>query len=95
MIPEEEVERVRPRALLLVDELRGEPLTSRQWHALVAEMRGSALEGVRIAHVKPFGLSEVEHCEIFAVELGFQARVFVDERAAELWLRYGEAQNAP
>ena len=53
------------------------------------------LEQVRIAHVRPAGLQQLEYCEIFAVELGFQAHVFVDERAAELWLRYGEAEGAP
>ena len=57
--------------------------------------RNPRLEQVRIAHVRPGGLQQLEHCEIFAVELGFQARVFVDERVAELWLRYGEAEGAP
>jgi hypothetical protein len=85
-----EVRRRTPAGLLLVDELQGEPLDAAQWLVLVSAMRGMGLEQVRIAHVRPAGLQMLEHCEIFAVELGFQAHVFVDERAAELWLRYGE-----
>ena len=90
-----EVRRSKPASLLLVDELEGPSLDAAQWLVLVSSMRGLGLEPVRIAHVRPAGLEQLEHCEIFAVELGFQARVFVDERAAELWLRYGEAENAP
>jgi len=88
-----EVRRRKPAGLLLVDCLQGESLDAAQWLVLVSAMRGLGLEKVRIAHVRPAGLQQLEHCEIFAVELGFQAHVFVDERAAELWLRYGEAAN--
>jgi hypothetical protein len=53
-------------------------------------MANHGLEQMRIAHVKPHGLHRIEYCEIFAREAGFDARVFDDEHAAELWLRYGE-----
>ena len=88
-----EVRRRKPAGLLLVDHLQGPSLDAAQWLVLVSAMRGLGLEKIRIAHVRPAGLQQLEHCEIFAVELGFQARVFVDERAAELWLRYGEAAD--
>jgi hypothetical protein len=77
-------------AILLVDELRGEPLMEVEWLSLVQHMEGHGLERVRIAHVRPRGLQQIEYCEIFAREAGFNARVFDDEHAAELWLRYGE-----
>jgi hypothetical protein len=89
-----EVRRERPRALLLVDELRGTPLGEPQWRQLVEAMRGRGLEGVRIAHVKPQGLQKLEYCELLAREAGFDARVFDQEYAAELWLRYGDRRDA-
>ena len=78
------------RGLLVVDEMHGPPVDAGQWETLVATMKGQGLEGVRIAHAKPLGLQAVEHCEIFAREVGLQARVFADEATADLWLRYGE-----
>ena len=85
-----EVKLRRPRNLLLVDRCVGEPLSARDWQALVAELRGSGLESVRVAHVKPNGLEQLEYCELFALEAGFTARVFYDEAQAHLWLRHGE-----
>ena len=76
--------------VLLIDELRGPALGAGDWQALVRMLAGSGLESVRIAHVKPNGLDEVEHCELSARQVGFQARVFVDVREARLWLRYGQ-----
>ena len=90
-----EIRHRKPPGLLLVDRLQGDSLDAAQWLVLVSTMRGLGLEQVRIAHVRPAGLQQLEYCEIFAVELGFQAHVFVDERAAELWLRYGEAEGVP
>ena len=84
-----------PRTVLLVDEMHGPPLRPGEWETLVDMMRNQGLEGVRIAHVKPFGLQGVEYCEIFAREAGFDARVFSDETTAELWLRYGSHASAP
>ena len=82
--------RVRPRPVLLVDGLTGPPLTADDWGLLVGAMAGSALQGVRIAHVKPRGLDALEFCELHAKDAGFDARVFVDETEAVRWLRYGE-----
>lgn len=76
--------------VLLIDELRGPALSAEDWQALVRTLVGSGLESVRIAHVKPNGLDEVEHCELSARQVGFQARVFMDVREARLWLRYGQ-----
>lgn len=75
--------------LLLVDETTGDPLTSADWKALVEGLGGQGLETVRIAHVKPHGLQQIEYCEIFAREAGLDARVFADEVQADLWLRHG------
>lgn len=76
-------------ALLLVDEMSGEPLSAEHWRLLVEAMKGSALDQVRIAHVKPQGLQQIEYCEIFAMEAGMRTRVFADEAEAVLWLRHG------
>lgn len=85
-----ELQREPVANILLVDRLMGEPLTQSQWFDLVARMRGAGLERVRIAHVRPVGLQSIEYCEIFARDAGFEARVFDDEHAAALWLKYGE-----
>jgi hypothetical protein len=85
-----EFEKESASQLLLIDELLGEPLTESEWLSLVRNMANHGLEQMRIAHVKPHGLQRIEYCEIFAREAGFGARVFDDEHAAELWLRYGE-----
>lgn len=86
-----EVQREPADSLLLIDELLGEPLTEAEWFNLVQQVQGHGLERVRIAHVKPQGLQQIEYCEIFACEAGFEAHVFDDEHAAEIWLRYGES----
>ena len=77
----DEVKARQPKGVLLIDELMGKPLSAHQWHDLVAML---------IAHVKPHGLQLIEHCEIYAQEAGFDARVFEDESVADLWLRHGE-----
>jgi len=84
-----EVRERKPATLLLVDELRGPPLSAGEWHDLVEALRGQGLENVRIAHVKPRGLQSIEYCEIYAREAEFEARVFDNETTAGLWLRYG------
>jgi len=86
-----ELEKEPAGQLLLVDELLGEPLTESEWLSLVRNMADRGLERTRIAHVKPQGLHRIEYCEIFAREAGLEARVFDDEHAGEIWLRYGEA----
>lgn len=90
-----EVRRVRPGSLLLLDELRGPPLTEAQWRALVEAMKGQGLESARIAHVKPLGRKSIEYCEIFAREAGIDARVFDDEAAAALWLDFEAVEYMP
>lgn len=76
-------------ALLLVDEMRGDPLSEEQWRLLVEAMKDGPLDKVRIAHVKPQGLQKIEYCEIFALEAGMHARVFSSEAEAVTWLRHG------
>lgn len=84
---------VRPApALLLIDEMHGEPLPEQDWQKLVEAMKGTCLDQLRIAHVKPLGLQSVEYCELFALEAGMHARVFADEDEAVTWLRYGLSQ---
>lgn len=85
-----EVSRDRPHAILLIDELQGDPLSEGDWKLLVEQLAGHGLEPIRIAHVKPMGLQKIEYCELYAREAGFHSRVFDEERTAELWLRYGE-----
>jgi hypothetical protein len=82
-----EVQARRPSTLLLVDELEGRGLTGLEWESLVQATKGQGLENVRIAHVKPRGLQDMEYCEIYAREVGLDARVFADEASAQLWLR--------
>jgi hypothetical protein len=82
-----EVQAHRPRSLLLVDRLAGRSLTGEEWESLVQATRGQGLECVRIAHVKPHGVDDLEYCEIHAREVGLDARVFEDEDVAEFWLR--------
>ncbi|MEP6907221.1 MAG: hypothetical protein ABI858_04460 [Pseudoxanthomonas sp.] len=84
-----ELERRPSTGLLLVDEMTGAPLSEEDWRSVVEDIKGGALEGVRIAHVKPMGLEKIEYCEIFAVEAGLQARVFTRESEAVMWLRHG------
>ncbi len=86
-----EVQARKPAGLLLVDELQGPALTAGEWQSLVDGTRQQGLETVRIAHVKPLGLQSVEHCEIYAREVGLEARVFDNDTNARLWLRYGGA----
>ena len=84
------VRRHQARVVLLGHHMTGPGLWPVQWRALVAAMDGRGLEHVRIAHAKPNGLQEVEYCEIYALEAGIDARVFEDERLADLWLRHPE-----
>ena len=76
-------------ALLLIDEMHGDPLPEHDWQQLVEAMKGTGLDQLRIAHVKPLGLQSIEYCELFALEAGMHARVFPDEDEAVMWLRHG------
>ncbi|GAP65494.1 ABC transporter related [Mizugakiibacter sediminis] len=86
-----EVRARRPRRLLVVDTMSGEPPPPAELFQLVQLLRGEGFEGVRVAYVEAdlAHVPQVEHGEIFAREAGFDVRVFHDERAAELWLRVG------
>lgn len=88
-----QIHQERPRWLLLCDDMRGPELTAEEWCTLVEAMVGRGLEGVRIAHVKPSGLAQIEHCELYAREAGLDARAFTDVATAERWLRYGETES--
>src|SRR5688500_18881542 len=87
----EEVRRLHPRTLLVVDELQGEALQAEFMPAFIAAMGGLGFEGVRIAFVETQGkqIPLVESAEILARERGFEVRVFASETDASLWLRYG------
>jgi len=76
----------KPTGLLLVDELKGEELSASEWKALVAGVRDRGLDGVRIAHVKPFSLDQIDYCEQAATAAGLAARVFREEGEAQRWL---------
>jgi hypothetical protein len=77
-------------SLLLVDELTGRSLDESDWLDVVTSLQGEDLHKLRIAHVKPQGLQQVEFCEIFARDAGIEARVFENETLADIWLRFGE-----
>jgi hypothetical protein len=79
------------RRLLLVDELRGTPLTEAEWLQLVLSMSDAGIGHLRIAHAKPLGLHDAVFCEVFARDAGIDARVFASEAAASAWL--AEAQG--
>ena len=49
----EKLDGVPGRGLLLIDELRGTPLSEPQWLDLIVSMDGSRLRRFRIAHVRP------------------------------------------
>lgn len=87
----EEVRRLTPRALLVVDDMEGLPPPPEQLLQFVQAMQGQGLEGVRIAYVERHAeqLPEVEFAGLLASEHGFHAGVFAEEVAAVIWLRYG------
>lgn len=78
-----------PRVLFLCDEMHGADLSADEWHEIVQTKLRVALQGVRVAHVKPAGLASIEYCERFACEAGLDARVFADTGAAHAWLHSG------
>ena len=79
-------------SLLLMDLMEGEPLSEGDWQQVVSALQDEDLQRLRIAHVKPLGLQQMEFCEIFARDVGIQARVFENETLAGIWLRYGERE---
>lgn len=88
----EEVRKRRPRGLLVVDDMEGDPPPEEDLMRFVQSMRGEGFEDVRIAYVERHAhqIPDVELASIMANEHGFAARVFDNEADAERWLRYGE-----
>ena len=88
-----EVRRVAPAALLVVDDMEGEPPPPEQLELFVNAMVGMGFEGIRVAYVEAHAhqIADIEHGEIIARELGFDARVFDNESRARIWLEYGQA----
>ena len=86
-----EVRRLAPAALLVVDDMEGEPPPPEQLEVFVHAMVGMGFEGIRVAYVEGHAsqIAQVEVGEILARECGFDVRVFGDERGARLWLRHG------
>ena len=87
----EEVRRDPPRALLVVDDMEGDPPPPEQIAEFVQAMVGQGFENVRVAYVEAHSqqIPEVEFGEILAREQGFDARVFGNETDATMWLRHG------
>ena len=88
-----EVRRLAPAALLVVDEMEGEPPPPEQLELFVHAMVGMGFEGIRVAYVEAHAeqIPAVEFGEILAREQGFDARVFGNEGDARIWLRHGTA----
>ena len=86
-----ELQRERPRALLVVDDMEGEPPPPEQLAQFVQAMRGLGFEAMRVAYVEAHvaQIPELELAEILARESGFDARVFGNEMDARIWLRHG------
>lgn len=88
----EEVRRVRPPGVLVVDDMDGEPPPPEQLLTFVLSMKGEGMEGVHIAYVERDAaqIPQVELAGLMAYEHGFNARIFDREDAAVVWMRYGE-----
>ncbi len=87
-----EIAREPPPALLVVSEVQGTALSMEQVETFMRALPGLGLESFRVAYVYPWaaGWPEVEAAEILALEAGFEARAFADEREARVWLQHGE-----
>ena len=78
--------------LLAISHVVGEPMPMDKIPAFMASMAGLGLEDVRVAYVDMQGFKTplMETAEIMASEQGFNARVFDNVVAAEMWLRHGD-----
>ena len=87
-----QVRRLRPKAVLVVDDMDGEPPPPEELLTFVLSMKGEGMEGIRIAYVErdTLHIPKVELAGLLANEHGFDARIFDREQAALAWLRYGE-----
>jgi len=79
--------RERPTALMVLDDLVGEELAASEWKQLVQNVAGRGLEGIPIAHVKPFSFDQMSYCERYANEAGLIARTFRRKNDAIAWLQ--------
>lgn len=88
----EEVRRVRPPGVLVVDDMDGEPPPPEQLLTFVLSMKGEGMEDVHIAYVERDAaqIPQVELAGLMAYEHGFNARIFDREETAVVWMRYGE-----
>lgn len=88
-----EVLRDVPKALLVIDDMIGDPPPPEQLAQFVQAMVGMGFEGVRVAYVEAHAeqIPAVEFGEILARERGFDVRVFGNEGDARIWLRHGTA----
>lgn len=88
----EEVRKVRPRSVLVVDQMDGGPMPREHLQQFIDAMSGRGFEGIRIAYVEAHvdQLSQAEIAEILACEKGFNVRVFGNEMDAAVWIRHGE-----
>ncbi|MEO8365563.1 MAG: hypothetical protein ABI538_05085 [Pseudoxanthomonas sp.] len=87
-----EVRRLRPSAVLVVDDMDGEPPPPEELLTFVLLMKGEGMEDVHIAYVErdTLQIPQIELAGLMAYEHGFNARIFDSEAAAVAWLRYGE-----
>ena len=87
----EECERRGEKRLLVIDHLDGPAMQAEEMEKLVGHFADSILTRVRIAFVEPVAvhLPQMEHGQILAQELGYEARIFGGQHDAEHWLVYG------
>lgn len=89
----EEARRLKPDTMLVVGEMRGEPMSTADLQAFFPRIAGHGLEQIRVAYVEARSLKfpPIEKGEILGLENGFNVRVFTNEANALIWLRHGEA----
>ena len=90
----EEVRRIQPSGVLVVDDMDGELSPPEEMLAFVLSMKGEGMENVPIAYVEKNAaqIPQVELAGLMACEHGFNARVFDWEESAVVWMRYGERE---
>ena len=88
----EEARRLNLETMLVVGEMRGEPMSTADLQAFFPRIAGHGLERIRIAYVEARSLKfpPIEKGEILGRESGFNVRVFTHEANALMWLRHGE-----
>jgi hypothetical protein len=81
----------QPRLLMIHDHTRGRTLPPEDLERVIETLEGLLHAGLRVAMVETDDaeLARMEHAVILAREAGFDVRIFLHEREAEIWLRYG------